>query len=488
MSSSSNTQSRQRTALITFFLTSMLLLGTCLTIQQTDTVTSITVGSPVSAALSVVTPPFPNAAPQAHEFTVPILVRDSLFEMPSGAELYVPSGAFRDSTGARLNEPVLVTYTEYLNPLESVLGGVPLILSDSSALRSAGMARIEAAPLSGLGTVSIAPDQPLSLTFEGLNNEPGFGTWVMDDVTGKWTELDVPVTLEEENIQKAIESAENALPPAPVVATASSFTVTDETGFFEDLERYKNVRFEPVDGEPCGFTATHVYVEPGEKGIYNVHFTAKIHFDGYVGLLTVREETCPCYLAFYEGAEYDEELENYQRRYARQIERRNREYKRLERQIDRYNRAIERQALGRWDAKFAEAKSERLATRISRTLQISDFGLINIDKLEMYPSEVDVMAEFIDAEGNSLEVSEVHVLRLSDNALFSSTPARVRFDDRQRNVMIAVLADEQLAYLTEGQLRQERIESDAKSHTFRMSVADGASLTYLDIHALLFPT
>ena len=62
----------------------------------------------------------------------------------SGTEITIPADAFIDSNGQVVPRPVTLTIQEYLNPIETWLGGVPMNMGEDNVLRSAGMMEIRA--------------------------------------------------------------------------------------------------------------------------------------------------------------------------------------------------------------------------------------------------------------------------------------------------------------------------------------------------------
>ena len=74
----------------------------------------------------------------------------------SGTRITVPSGAFVDDAGKAVTEPVALTVREFHNPIETWLGGIPMVAAGDAVLRSAGMMEIRGTTSDGR-EVELAP-------------------------------------------------------------------------------------------------------------------------------------------------------------------------------------------------------------------------------------------------------------------------------------------------------------------------------------------
>lgn len=449
-------------------------LGTCLT--RSDAPPLAEVPSPPA---SVVVPPC-NAAPlPVVEIVLPPNHVDTIIEISASTDLLVPRAAFIDSAGAPVTEPVVIEVQEILNPVETFLAGIPMALDSGRVLKSAGMFDIQGRTASG-GGIGIRQDRPLELELASLDADSAYTAWALDTLTGEWTEIDAFTGVKPLNDTAALEAIEEQIPAPPVTATQFSFTITDETGGQPELAEYANVKFEPVNGEECGFTCTQIDVFPQNNGIYDVRFIGHVY--GYKEI--AREETCPCYLAFDEGQPYSEAMRAYQRKHRKLIDERDREKKRVERAWKRYMRALSRQQLlaDKGSTGWRQRSAER---RVNRTLEVLQFGILNIDKPFVIDAPIQLMATYVDSTGTQLTLDGVKVVDVSAQVLYPCRDGLVQLHPGQDQLLFGTTPDGALAYIRMREI--DLLTRDLEAFTFPMRVARLDDLSPEAVIDLLLP-
>ena len=247
----------------------LLLPIGCLLIQDGE-------AEPVAAApsLKVFQPPFgPGVVPVD---SVTLSREGGVVRLSSGTDITVPEDAFVTAEGQPVAGPVTLTIREFLNPIETWLGGVPMNMGDDAVLRSAGMMEIRGTTANG-EQVELAPDKALQLDWYSVDPDPGYVSWALDTATGQWSETGGPQSLSTRDLDAELAEAEAALPPRvnPVEPSRYAFDIGDMTGKQPELKRFNGVQFVPVDGRPCGHDATRIEVEPitdGSEGAFFVRF------------------------------------------------------------------------------------------------------------------------------------------------------------------------------------------------------------------------
>ena len=449
-------------------------LGTCLTRSDAPPLAEA-----VPPATSVVVPPVNSVPLPVVEIVLPANHADTTIEISGSTDLHVPRAAFVDSAGAPVTEPVVIEVQEILNPVETFLAGIPMALDSGRVLKSAGMFDIQGRTASG-GGIGIRQDRPLELELASLDADTAYTAWALDTLTGEWTEIDAFTGVEPLDDVAALEAIEEQIPAPPVAATQFSFTITDETGGQPELAEYANVKFEPVNGEECGFTCTQIDVFPQNNGIYDVRFIGHVY--GYKEI--AREETCPCYLAFDEGQPYSDAMQAYQRKHRKLLDERDREKKRVERAWKRYMRALSRQQLlaDQGSAGWRQRSAER---RVARTLEVLQFGILNIDKPFVIDAPIQLMATYVDSTGTQLTLDGVQVVDVSAQVLYPCRDGLVQLHPGQDQLLFGTTPDGALAYIRIREL--DPLTRDLEAFTFPMRVARLDNLSPEAVIDLLLP-
>ena len=211
------------------------------------------------------------------------------------------------------------------------------------------------------------------------------------------------------------------------------------------------MKFQPIDGEPCGFTCTEINVSPQKNGVYDIQFIG--HEYGYQNI--AREEICPCYLAFDEGRNYSEALKQYQKVNRKALDKRDRERKRIERARRRHMRALARQQLTR-ENEFASWRQKSADRRVTRTLEVLQFGILNIDKPYVLDAPVELMASYTDSLGAPLLLENLQVMDISSRVLYPCKNERVQLHPMQKQVLFGTTPSGDLAFDT-SLYRNERL-------------------------------
>ena len=431
------------------------------------------------AVQSAVLPPFEiNPLPKQRIY-LPAGHVDTIVVLTASTQLSIPAGAFLDSTGKEVEKPVVIEFQEIMNPIETFLSGIPMALDSGRVLKSAGMVNIQGGTADG-EAIQIRQDRPLELEFASLDSDSSYTAWALDTVSGVWSEMDANTEVFESDELEAFDQLESQIPPPPTEAGPFSFTIGDDTGGQAELSEYDHVRFEPVDGKPCGFTCTQIDVFKRDHGIYDVRFIG--HEYGYQKI--AREETCSCYLAFKEGEEYSEALRQYQRKNKKLIDAREREWKRLERAWERHIRALARQELLA-EGNRAEWRQRSADKRVLRTLEVLQFGILNIDKPYLIDAPAQLMASYVDSLGIALPLKNVQVMDISNQVLYPCLDGKVALHPMRNQVLFGTTHTNDLAYIHIRELTA--ITRGTRAFTFEMNIARLEDLSPDALFDLLIP-
>ena len=90
-----------------------------------------------------------------------------------------------------------------------------------------------------------------------------------------------------------------------------------------------------------------------------------------------------------------------------------------------------------------------------RSMQLNQLGWVNCDIEIPYPTEVDLVAEFVDSSGTSIMVDNLSVLELETRTLYPCKDNRIRLDPHQHNAVFGYV-NGQVAYLDDATISQLR--------------------------------
>jgi len=371
-----------------------------------------------------------------------------------------------------------------------------MTMDDDRVLRSAGMMEIRGTTQDGR-QVELAPNKTLQLDWYSVDENPGYVTWALDTATGIWTETGTANTIDTRDLRVELAQAEAALPPRtePVSPNRFAFDIGDMTGKQPELARYKGVQFVPVERKKCGHDATRIEVEPitdGLGGSFAVKFIVDTilsarfkasSFDTTTYRSSWRVDTttvCRCNMALPPGAN-DRLNARVQKLLNGDTDRKRQ--KGLDEAIElwtEYNEKVERQFLaGLLRPNHLPKQLDRPGRIPQRSMQLNQLGWVNCDIEIPYPTEVDLVAEFVDSSGNPIVVENVAVLELETRTLFPCKDNRIRLDAHQHNAVFGYV-NGQVAYLDDETISQLISAVDPQSiliHTATISDLQAPSTT-----------
>lgn len=402
---------------------------------------------------------------------------DTVLTYKTGSNIVIPKNAFVDKDGNPVKGKVKLTYREFTNAFDVYLGGIPMVYDSagvSQVFETAGMIEINA--YSQEQPVFPNPQNKIQVQLNSFQKGNEYNIYQLDTNTGKWNNIGKD-DVEVEDYDKAIASLPQ-VPPEPKKAGQFSFGIGDNTGDYPELKIYKNVLFEPIDNTRKGFTSTEIKVKDIGNGIYNVTFI----FDAYG---VHKEESCKCYLAFKEGADYDAAMKVYQNKYKALIEKREKMKKEIEDQWKYYFDVKQKYAdLGLLDL-FYKKGVENLKgeEKITRAFKINGFGFVNCDYPTAYPQGAELIARYKDTKGNDLIINNIVLIEKGRNAIFRYTTS-IKFNPQQENILWGVTKDNKLAYIKSDDFKN--VNKTDGEYTFTMNVYSGKLKTYEDICKVLF--
>lgn len=138
---------------------------------------------------SVVKSPFNNVDVKFENYTVQPN-SDVEIATPSGSKLIISSASLIDSAGKPIDEPVELSYREFMNQADIMASGIPMMFTDPVAeikkpFQSAGMFELLAKTKSGK-PVMINQEKPVKVELASNVSDQGYSNFYLNTSTGEW--------------------------------------------------------------------------------------------------------------------------------------------------------------------------------------------------------------------------------------------------------------------------------------------------------------
>jgi hypothetical protein len=350
---------------------------------------------------------------------------DNVIVTASGTTIRVPKNAFLDEAGNPFTSNVKLEYREFRNPLDFYVAGIPMELNENGEDKvfvSGGMFEINASNAKNT-SVFVNPVNKIKVDLLSTSKSKDFNVYDLDKETNQWIAKGkdlITVTRKEDEIESL------NIPNRPQVAKPYSFSIKDDTGEFPEISEYENVKFTPVDPAKCKIShAQEMKVIPRKHGLFEVVSILKF------GNLR-KENSCLCFLSFEEGKDYSEALKTYQKKYGAQIAKRDA----IEKLWKKYE----------FDLIKNKIKKSDLSEKITRTLEVNQFGFVNLDHPTSYPKGVELPAVFTDINGNKLLLRNIVLIEKGTNAIYRYKDV-IKFNPDKDNILCGITEDNKLAYI-----------------------------------------
>lgn len=385
---------------------------------------------------------------------------DNVIVTASGTTIRVPKNAFLDEAGKPITSNVKLEYREFRNPLDFYVAGIPMELNENGEDKvfvSGGMFEINASNAKNT-SVFVNPVNKIKVDLLSTSKSKDFNVYDLDNETNQWIAKGkdlITVTRKEDEIESL------NIPHRPQVAKPYSFSIKDDTGEFPEISEYENVKFTPVDPAKCKIShAQEMKVIPRKHGLFEVVSILKF------GNLR-KENSCLCYLSFEEGKDYSEALKTYQKKYGAQIAKRDA----IEKLWKKYE----------FDLIKNKIQKSDLNEKITRTLEVNQFGFVNLDYPTSYPTGVELPAVFADINGNKLLLSNIVLIEKGTNAIYRYKDI-IKFNPDKDNILYGITEDNKLAYIKKDELAKHT----KNSKRIKMHLFEGKLTKYEDVYSFLF--
>jgi hypothetical protein len=386
-----------------------------------------------------------------------------------GAKINIPSDAFLDKDGNVIKDKVEVSFREFYNPLDFYLAGIPMNYNDNGidkVLESGGMVELNAKL--NENELYVNPSSKIKVDLFSWTKSKDFNLYDLDKTTGKWIDKGKD-SVSISNIDKELSSLP-PVPSEPIIATPASFTLVDDTKINPEIEEYKNVRFEPIDIKTCKISdAQEMIIKPLKNGIFEV--TSIIKYGSFR-----KENKCLCYLAFEEGKDYNNALKIYQKKYSKLLAGRKRISDKVKFEWDKYYGAVN-------VFKKLQIKALSGEEKIIRTLAINNFGFVNCDIPQDYPSGGEINPIYVDESGKPIVLNNVVLVEKNTNALFRYS-SNVKYNPSSNNLLWGLTEDNKIAFIKNDDF--QLLKKSTSKQKVQMHIHKEKVTTYEDVAKVLF--
>lgn len=420
------------------------------------------------------TPPIPKADIAFENYSI-IPTKDTVIHHHSGAIINIPKNAFLDANGKIVTNPVTLKFRTFSNPLETYLAGIPMEISDADGntqvFESAGMFEINAA--SKGNKLQVNPENKIKVGLASYTTDTKFNTYDLDSTSNTWKETgkDIIKVIKESDELDALPE----IPIAPKKATKFSFQVFDKLNKNDKLAMYKDVWFDPIDGKKCGYDySKDIIVENLNNGTFQVTFVP------WNKIPDTTKTKCICTLSFKDDKSYNQALKQYQHKYAGMLKKIAKEKESIAKRWEIYRNKRNEYQLYFFNKNIGKLKESE---KIMRTLEVSNFGIVNLDWPHAYPQGAEVTPIFVDEEENTLSLTNIVLIEKGKNALYRY-PNNIYFNPKEENILIGITKNGLLAYFTANDFKA--LQTTRGKIVFKMNIHPKPLQSYDEIVNVIF--
>jgi hypothetical protein len=467
--------------------------------------------SETNTVVKFVNPPIKQADVPFSDFVVDASRGDTIM-YSSGSVLLFPPDAFVDKNGNVVKGNINIKYREFSNPVDQFLSGIPMDY-DSGGVKytfeSAGMVDIQA--FKNGEPLFVNKNKKPEINLATSNIDQAQNLYYLDTVSQQWVNRGKSeiLVLGKSNLQVKNPVAETEDVPKPVQPYKVDeelpiIKVTIDSGSFAELMAYNNLKFQldksenRFNGEDSKIVWDDIKLKKGSQyGMYNIQFikaSEKINKSVEYKVRPVLEEKD------YAKAIriYDNQLKKYNQKIEdRKMADKANKAQYLKDSMDNVSIAKENEKTDRLnkiiDAKNVETlkhnkivANTNLSNRTYRDFYLDYFGIWNCD----YPIHDDnpiwVQPNFVDNNGNPIELFGANLFVKKFNGLFQILKYKLPVS-RDRENMIVGVYDGRFAYITYEDFKKLNINDETKSQTFPMQMVSEENNNYAFIKKLVMP-
>lgn len=432
--------------------------------------------------------------------------RDTILHYETGSALVYKAGSLVDENGNSVSGQVVIQYREFHNPIEVFASGIPMRYDSAGTqyqFKSAGMVEILA--FQNNKPLTLSSGKEIEIQMNSGISDGSFNLYYLDTAKRQWNYEGKDKILAKQNEVKktAVPSKKIVLTKSDTVkimhannikapvkprklnTTAFNFTLDVLPDEFPELDLYQSTRFQVIDNTNS-FTAQMYTTEwedallkevlPGEKyeltltrGTIVKKITVVPVLDG-ADYKKAQDEYAKKYKVYQStlNAKVKEEKLKREKEIADQSKWEKEAYQKYKEKHDNLTASVDGNAMNR----FAQDMTPKGI--ITRTFSASRFGIWNCDSPKELPKGENVMAKFVNQDGEQLPLTEVWLCEKNNKMVFSYTFPEFKnfkFNPKQQNIVWGLTSAGTLAYALETDF-QSAVNS-GKSKIFKMNIYAG---------------
>ena len=455
----------------------------------------------------------PCVKPPKKELDIPMTIykvsgsKGANLEHNTGTKITIPTNAFIDENDNPITGEVDIHFREINHPVDIMLSGIPMkydTANQNKVLLSDGMIEIEGY-LNGK-KVKIAPNKTIEIALKATNDETRFNSYQLDKTSSNWNYTGKP-TYENEKIlvnhtvkqpdkslaeeikqieketniakhqyetsQKTVADWKQNAPEKPITGGNKDrqFVLDVSPKEFPELASYKNLIFEVEQNDP-NFSAsvydqewTDVSLSEKEKGkkYYLTLFKSGAKKTFSVFPVFSGDDLKLAMADFNKSfSTYSKELENRKQQEAA--------YKvQFEGKLEQWQKAKEKE-IAALEVKQNQDENANKVKMIARVLNVTTFGIWNIDCGISPPTGIAQKVIFKDQYGNEVDIVHANLFEKGKKTIYTYTKQdfnNFEYNPKEENTIITFLGTDKVGIVMNDQFEQNK---KLKTTTFILDI------------------
>ncbi len=425
----------------------------------------------------------------------------------TGTKITIPSNTFIDENNLPINETVDIHFREINHPIDLLVSGIPMKYDSANldlVLLSDGMIEIEGY-LHGK-KVKIAPNKSIDVSLPATTDETKFNSYQLDTISRKWNYTGKPEYEKEdivvnhtvkqpdksfaeelkqyqkesniakhqyETAQKAVNEWKKTAPEKPITGGNKDrqFVLDVNPKEFPELSNYKNLVFEVEKNDP-NFSASvyqqewsDVSLSEKEKGkkYYLTLFKSGAKKTFSVFPVFSGEDLKKAQAAFNKSfATYSNELEKRQKAEA--------DYKaQFEGKLAQWEKAKEKETVA-LELKQNAVDNTNKVKLMARVLNVTTFGIWNIDCGISPPTGIAQKVIFKDKHGNEVDILYANLFEKGKKTIYTYNKndfKNFEYNPEEENIIVAFLGTDKVGIVLNDQFEENK---EQKTTTFVLDI------------------
>ena len=469
--------------------------------------------SPVITSNLIYSEDSPCVKPPKKELDIPMTIykvnglKGANLEHITGTKITIPSNAFVDENNQPIIEEVTIHFREINHPIDIMLSGIPMkydTANQNKILLSDGMIEIEGY-LNG-EKVKIAPNKTIEIALKASSDETKFNSYQLDKNSTNWNYTGKPTYENEKTVvnhtvkqpdkslaeeikqiekesniakhqyetsQKAVTDWKKNEPEKPITGgnKERQFVLDVSPKEFPELASYKNLIFEVEQNDP-NFSAS-VYSEEWSDVSLSEKEKGKKY---YLTLFKSGAKKTFSVFPVFSGDDLKLAMADFNKSfstYSKELEiRKEKEavYKtQFEGKLEQWQKAKEKE-IAALEIKQNQDENANKVKMIARVLNVTTFGIWNIDCGISPPTGIAQKVIFKDQYGNEVDIVHANLFEKGKKTIYTYSKQdfnNFEYNPDEENTIIAFLGTDKVGIVLNDQFEQNK---KLKTTTFILDI------------------